>query len=792
MGKILFDDKVKVKDIPVAEINKFTDANANEIKTVVNGLDDSIISNTAEIEVLKSATGQEVNELIEKGFNHVINFDWFVFAQVYRFNGVLTDNLVTDTITLDPSPTTTDYKRFDVIVFNDDFTFSVVKGAEGLNPAIPKINILTQIQLTVILVEANTTAPSYVTKQTMYDEGVGLPTEFTATKTGTGITIGSTEQSSSGTKSIKVVNPNTSYVIFLDKGTTYNSLDIDTVTFKIKNINAGNWRFYLYSYNSIDSFYQGTALIRNGRYGYNSYNITDWQTIIVPITAILGSGEVHNTGFALTFASAAATFYFDQFALNGNFTQAPTINTGISEAPIDNKYYLRHNGDWSDLDLLALTAVTPTNKILTEADANISGGSLEYQTENTNATTVLTTQKGLTKVYPFNKTTAQTVQVNTGVYVANDVVNLERRGQGTVEIIKGTGVSLKGVRDIDNRFFINDPNSIVALLCRDTNNFTILGNLKRGYTGIITTSFYSSLVDGDVNVPITVLGTGFSANMKDPVITGNATLVSWVFVNYSQITLYLTETGIAGDNITVTYDNGDVFVDTNALTILTAAPVYDTADLRHYYRLENDANDYKSTLNGTATNIVFSGTEADFNGTTAYIDLPDSDTLSYGNGTLDQDMSISFMVKFDSLTAPINIVSKMISAANSEYRVTINTATELILQTRDVSVPATIQGRFDPFNFIVGTQYHVVITKSGATVEMYVDNILKSVVSSTTGAYIAMENSTGIVRIGAIPYDATAKLNGTMKRLGFWNKKLTATEIDGIYTNEVSNNLNLI
>jgi len=40
MAKITYLNKVKVQDIPVAEINKFTDANANEIKSVVNGLDD--------------------------------------------------------------------------------------------------------------------------------------------------------------------------------------------------------------------------------------------------------------------------------------------------------------------------------------------------------------------------------------------------------------------------------------------------------------------------------------------------------------------------------------------------------------------------------------------------------------------------------------------------------------------------------------------------------------------------------------------------------------------------------
>lgn len=40
MAKITYLNKVKIQDIPVAEINKFTDANANEIKSVVNDLDD--------------------------------------------------------------------------------------------------------------------------------------------------------------------------------------------------------------------------------------------------------------------------------------------------------------------------------------------------------------------------------------------------------------------------------------------------------------------------------------------------------------------------------------------------------------------------------------------------------------------------------------------------------------------------------------------------------------------------------------------------------------------------------
>ena len=46
---------------------------------------------------------------------------------------------------------------------------------------------------------------------------------------------------------------------------------------------------------------------------------------------------------------------------------------------------------------------------------NILGGTLEYQTEITATTTVLSTEKGINKLYPFKNAAPQTVQVNSGV-----------------------------------------------------------------------------------------------------------------------------------------------------------------------------------------------------------------------------------------------------------------------------------------------------------------------------------------------------------------------------------------
>lgn len=60
MAKITYTNKVKIKDIPVAEVNKFTADNANEIKTIVNELDD-IKANTA-LTVRKISTATTLAE----------------------------------------------------------------------------------------------------------------------------------------------------------------------------------------------------------------------------------------------------------------------------------------------------------------------------------------------------------------------------------------------------------------------------------------------------------------------------------------------------------------------------------------------------------------------------------------------------------------------------------------------------------------------------------------------------------------------------------------------------------
>ena len=61
MAKITYDDKVALNEEPsIAEINKVTDDNMNEIKTSVNDLYDTVSTNTSNISSLTTTTNNLV------------------------------------------------------------------------------------------------------------------------------------------------------------------------------------------------------------------------------------------------------------------------------------------------------------------------------------------------------------------------------------------------------------------------------------------------------------------------------------------------------------------------------------------------------------------------------------------------------------------------------------------------------------------------------------------------------------------------------------------------------------
>lgn len=200
-----------------------------------------------------------------------------------------------------------------------------------------------------------------------------------------------------------------------------------------------------------------------------------------------------------------------------------------------------------------------------------STGTVTIESDITTNTTISGTQKGKDTVYPVNSSSAVEITVDKGTYTAGDVVIFSRKGTGTVNLERGTDVRLKGARNANNQFFINDIGGYAAIVFEYLDGSTLVGNvtgdITRGYTGAVTTSSYGTFREGDTGVDVAVIGTGFSENMI-VTVSANATQSSAFTYNSStSITLHLTAVGVEGDTVTVTYDNGDVFVDTDAITI---------------------------------------------------------------------------------------------------------------------------------------------------------------------------------------------------------------------------------
>lgn len=314
-----FADKELYIDRPEIPITKkLTWENVNELKNKHN-LD------TDRITLLENGSVNKSNALIEYGFNWVADFDWYVFAQSYYFDGVFYNNFVSQTITIDAAPVTVDFKRFDVIVFNNDFTFSVIKGIEGLNPSVPKYDISTQLYVTTILVQYGETSPTGINRDVVYKEGDGLPNEFTATKNLQGqdaVDLFSEENPETGIISIKVNYADADTEIFLDKGEYLTASDYDTLLMSIFNSDVRDNRIYVYLYNSIDEYYTSTVQVLDGVFGYSKNNTTSYQKINIPFSSFGVTDSDKFTGIAIQFkGSINSRLFIDNVELQGGFTE---------------------------------------------------------------------------------------------------------------------------------------------------------------------------------------------------------------------------------------------------------------------------------------------------------------------------------------------------------------------------------------------------------------------------------------------------------------------------------------
>lgn len=225
----------------------------------------------------------------------------------------------------------------------------------------------------------------------------------------------------------------------------------------------------------------------------------------------------------------------------------------------------------------------------------------------------------------------------------------------------------------------------------------------------------------------------------------------------------------------------------NTVTQVTAATLVYLDSLVSYYKMEGNVLDSWGTNDGTATAITYTsglvGQGAVFNGTSSVVIIPDADNLSFGNGVTDSPFSISFVTKLNDTTSHWFAEKRTDFGATAEYEFRYYLGKlEFVLYDGIANAYILISYAWTP---VIGTVYKIQGTYDGTRVKeglkLYINNV--SVGSYvTSGAYVAMRNTTARLGIGKAHWGVDHIVNGSIDEFAIFNKALTGAELSDINT----------
>lgn len=261
---------------------------------------------------------------------------------------------------------------------------------------------------------------------------------------------------------------------------------------------------------------------------------------------------------------------------------------------------------------------------------------------------------------------------------------------------------------------------------------------------------------------------------------------------YNGALLTFTDTGLS--NGTVYYyrakTSGAGYFPSTYSSTSNVTPVGN--DLLAYYRFNNDVTDSIGANNGTPTSITYgtgkSGQSAIFNNTTSKIIIADNSIFSFGNGTTDVPFSLSFFVKFTSISTD-TFVGKRGASTNVEYGFAYDVGGYLEMTLFSGGTTAVrLRARYN-WSPSTATWYHIYMTYNGsgtsAGVKFYVDgSYLGAITSADIGTYVAMNNTASTVSIGTIYDGGTGYLHGEMDGLGFHDTERSAAQVLADYNTQ--------
>jgi len=269
---------------------------------------------SAKISDLPFATIQQIyglHALIKGGYRNVIGtYDFFIWVKEYIINGTYTDFYRSATRT--PEPADPDWDRFDAAVINTAGEIFIRKGTAGEFFIEPEIDNATELKIALIYIKAGSVVPSDINEIVVFNEGTGSAGgEFNINYLSGTLSL---EQSSSGAKSIKLVNKQ---AVMATSAVNFEGSEMSNMTFKVylATSTKNALRFSLWIGGTMRV---GEVYINHGEFDFNAFLIGQWQTVTVPSLAFRYQSQAWgNTQYNELWINnnkAGSTVYIDEIS----------------------------------------------------------------------------------------------------------------------------------------------------------------------------------------------------------------------------------------------------------------------------------------------------------------------------------------------------------------------------------------------------------------------------------------------------------------------------------------------
>ena len=200
-------------------------------------------------------------------------------------------------------------------------------------------------------------------------------------------------------------------------------------------------------------------------------------------------------------------------------------------------------------------------------------------------------------------------------------------------------------------------------------------------------------------------------------------------------------------------------IDLSASTVASHTITYNTTSSGSSVCPNTSTQTVEIALAGIANNYSMS-----FDGSNDYIDAGNDSSLAISG-----DFTISLWINQTTTTAFSYLFDKGGAGSSINYRGGINSSNQVYFQINGNSLTST--------GIITnGTWSHIVLVKSGTSMNIYIDNNAETPATAPATAYTGTENLEIGRQTGGANY-----LAGSIDELGIWNTALTSSQVSEIY-----------